>query len=526
MIKILFLAPNPSDTARLGLDEEYREIKNRLNREKFELDSQWAVRPREILKSVMEGKPHIVHFSGHGLETGELCVQDDEGNTQLVSPEALAALFRLTTEHVKCVVINTCYSRIQARAIAEHIPFVIGMEKAIGDKAAIEFAIGFYAALESDQSIERIEKAFEFGRVAIHIGGIPAEHLTPVLILGDPRNRFRAEVEQLRTQLQKSGSTSAIIFRQALLERGRRMGLSAGEAESVTEEVLAIIKLFQARLEKYKKTFTDALRDEFPLEEGTQEALKFLQEELGLRDEDVSLIEKEILDDGRWRKPEAFFDRGVIQFTLGEYEKALKYFTQAIELRPRYSGAFLERGATQAKLKDFKASIADLNSAIEINSNWDSRSIGSAYFERGFSYYDLALQENHTENMEAAIKDWSESIRLRPNSSPTYYNRALAYVALDKNEEAIQDYTTAIQVNSEWGTITIAHAYHRRAIAYRAINDFSAANEDLRQIAELNRENPDLRQQHPNLSAVLDLAEIYFGEQTDLVDNKPVMEQL
>jgi tetratricopeptide (TPR) repeat protein len=526
MIKILFLAPNPSDTARLGLDEEYREIKNRLNREKFELDSQWAVRPREILKSVMDVKPHIVHFSGHGLETGELCVQDDDGNTQLVSPEALAALFRLTTEHVKCVVINTCYSRIQARAIAEHIPFVVGMETAIGDKAAIEFAIGFYSALESDQSIERIEKAFELGRVSIHIGGIPAEHLTPVLILGDPRNRFRAEVEQLKTQLQKSGSTSAIIFRQALLQKGRRMGLSVSEAESVTEEVLAIIKLFQAQLENYKKTFTDALRDEFPLEDGTLEALKYLQQELGLRDEDVSPIEKEILNEGRWKRPEAFFDRGVIQFTLGEYQKALKYLTQAIELRPTYSGAYLERGATHAKLGDFKSSIADQNSAIEINSNWEDRNISSAYFERGFSYYDLALQENHTENMRAAIEDWSESIRLRPNSSPTYYNRALAYVALDENEEAIQDYTKSIQVNRDWGTISIAHAYQRRAIAYRALNNFSAANDDLRQIAELNKANPDLRIQHPNLGAILDLAETYFGGQTDSVDNNPVMEQI
>jgi len=526
MIKILFLAPNPSDTARLGLDEEYREIKNRLNRERFDLDSQWAVRPGEIIKSVMEVKPHIVHFAGHGLETGELCVQDDEGNTVLLRPKALADLFELTIEHVKCVVINTCYSQIQAKAIAEHIPFVVGMENAIGDKAAIEFAIGFYTALESDQSIENIERAVKLGRVAVQMSGIPKEHLTPVLILGDVRNRFRAEVLILGTQLQYS-STSAIIYREALLERGRQMGLLVSEAKSIIEEVIEIFDIYQKRLKNYKERFEDAVRDEFPLEAGTQQALKFLQQELELRDEDVSLIEKEILNEGRWKTPEAFFDRGAIQFALGEYQKALKYLTQAIELRPEYSGAFMERGATQAKLGDFKASIADYDSAIKINSNWENRSMSTAYIERGRSYYNLALkEEDRTDNMNAAIQDWSESIRLRPNSSLTYYNRALAYTALDENEKAIQDYTTAIQVNSEWGSITIAHAYQRREIAYRAISDFSAANEDLRLIAELNKANPDLRIQHPNLRAILDFAETRFGEQTDLVDNKPVMEQI
>jgi hypothetical protein len=33
---------------------------------------------------------------------------------------------------------------VQAEAIVKHIPYVIGMSKAIGDKAAIEFAVGFY----------------------------------------------------------------------------------------------------------------------------------------------------------------------------------------------------------------------------------------------------------------------------------------------------------------------------------------------------------------------------------------------
>jgi hypothetical protein len=75
------------------------------------------------------------------------------------------------------VVLNACYSEQQAEAIAKHIDYVVGMKKAIGDEAAIKFAVGFYDALGAGMNYEI---AFDFGRNAIDLRGIP-EHLTPVL---------------------------------------------------------------------------------------------------------------------------------------------------------------------------------------------------------------------------------------------------------------------------------------------------------------------------------------------------------
>jgi len=74
--------------------------------------------------------------------------------------------------------LNGCYSKAQANEIAKHIPYVIGMNQAIGDKAAIAFAVGFYDALGAGRSIEF---AYNFGCTAIQLEGI-AEHLTPVLL--------------------------------------------------------------------------------------------------------------------------------------------------------------------------------------------------------------------------------------------------------------------------------------------------------------------------------------------------------
>ena len=181
-IKILFLASDPSDVTRLRLGQELRDIRERLQlakeRDRFVLESRESVRPGDITQAMFDIEPQIVHFSGHATDKGELCFENLLGKVQSVQPDALAALFELVADQVNCVVLNACYSEVQAKAIAQHIPFVIGMNKAIGDQAAIAFAVGFYKALGANKTVEQ---AYKFGCVEIRLQGIP-EHLTPVLL--------------------------------------------------------------------------------------------------------------------------------------------------------------------------------------------------------------------------------------------------------------------------------------------------------------------------------------------------------
>ncbi len=118
-----------------------------------------------------------VHFSGHGSGDDGLALEDEAGKLKLVDTEALAGLFELFSTSIECIVLNACYSEIQAEAIVKHIPYVIGMNKVIGDKAAIKFAAGFYNALGAGESIEF---AYKLGCNVIQLHGI-SEHLTPVL---------------------------------------------------------------------------------------------------------------------------------------------------------------------------------------------------------------------------------------------------------------------------------------------------------------------------------------------------------
>jgi hypothetical protein len=111
-IKILFLAADPSDSARLRLLQELRDIREKLRlsreRDSFLLESRESVRPKDISQAIFDVEPHIVHFAGHGTSTGELCFEDILGKTQPVQPDALASLFELVAEQVSCVVLNAC----------------------------------------------------------------------------------------------------------------------------------------------------------------------------------------------------------------------------------------------------------------------------------------------------------------------------------------------------------------------------------------------------------------------------------
>lgn len=179
---VLFLNADPTDASRLRLGEELREIQEKLQlaklREQFELHQRMSVRPADISQALLDLQPQIVHFSGHGMATGVLCFENQIGKTHSIQPEALAALFEQFASQVKCVVLNACYSEIQANAIAKHIDCVIGMNKSIGDRASIAFSVGFYQALGAGRTIE---EAYRLGCVQIQLQGI-SEHLTPILI--------------------------------------------------------------------------------------------------------------------------------------------------------------------------------------------------------------------------------------------------------------------------------------------------------------------------------------------------------
>lgn len=185
-VTVLMLQANPVDTAPIRLDEESRRIDQAIyaatHRDMVRLRTAAATRIADLHQALLRHAPGIVHFSGHGSATGSILLCDEAGLAVPVPPAALTDLFKIMNPAVGCVVLNACYTRAQGRAIAAHVPCVVGMRRAVEDRAAILFAEAFYRTLAFGRPVRQ---AFDFGVSALKLNGIRGQESVPVL-LADP----------------------------------------------------------------------------------------------------------------------------------------------------------------------------------------------------------------------------------------------------------------------------------------------------------------------------------------------------
>jgi esterase/lipase superfamily enzyme len=171
---VLLLAANPIDTDLLQLEEEANLIRQRLQEgekgKSFVVNVERAVRVEDLSKYLLQYEPLIIHFSGHGSPDGEIILNNDRGQAQAVSPEALAELLAIVRGRLECVILNACFSLEKADALADQVSCVVGMDAEIDDESAIRFAAGFYRGLGFGKGYYT---AFELGRSEIKLLKLP-----------------------------------------------------------------------------------------------------------------------------------------------------------------------------------------------------------------------------------------------------------------------------------------------------------------------------------------------------------------
>lgn len=453
-LKILFLASEPTDAGKLRLGAELQKVRDLLSKnDYFEIEDRQAVKPEDVQQTILNYKPNIVHFSGHGQDSGEICFEDEQGKSKVIPPDVLADLFNLVKDHVKCVLVNTCYSDKQAKAIAKYIPIVIGTKKEISDAAAISFSMGFYTALASnvDISQKNLKEAFGSGLIAIKFKNLP-EELTPIIIEGSPEVRFASEVDTAFIPISKPKGLAFQALLKGLTLTGRKMGVSDDVVLSVLESKINKLKLHNDAVVEYENYLKDILRDEYPLSDASLAALQQLQYGLDLSHEDVLAIKNKVLSNPNLNSPEKWYDRGRGQSDLGNHERAIDYYTNAIEKDSDYSGAYFERGYSHERIQEFDLAVEDFTKAINFNNKWElSSNLSSAYYSRGHAYFSMKSDDEvkTKEFMTLALQDWSKSIELNPNEPNAYHNRGLVYEYFNDMAKAITEFKKAFDMSND-----------------------------------------------------------------------------
>ena len=165
----------------------------------------------------------------------------------------------------------------------------------------------------------------------------------------------------------------------------------------------------------------------------------------------------------------AYTNRGVLYGYKGEYNLAIKDFNMAIELNPNNFFAYNNRGNAYDKIEDSDRAIEDFNKAIKLKSDYVK-----AYNNRGNVYV-----KKHC--FEQAIEDFNAAISLEPNYASSYINRGRIHGRRGKISEAIDDFSKVIELNPNY-----AGAYYDRGVTYAMKGDFDHAIMDYTKAIQLN----------------------------------------
>ncbi|MBE9124643.1 MULTISPECIES: J domain-containing protein [unclassified Coleofasciculus] len=125
-----------------------------------------------------------------------------------------------------------------------------------------------------------------------------------------------------------------------------------------------------------------------------------------------------------------------------EYQAAIENCNRAIELNPDFVEAYVERGVSRYKLGNARGALQDCNQALRIDPNY-----ARAYYYQGRARYRLGYTQ-------AAIEAYTQAIAQAPDRARVYYYRGLANKDLKDNEQAVEDLQQAAELFNEQGDRT------------------------------------------------------------------------
>jgi len=182
-----------------------------------------------------------------------------------------------------------------------------------------------------------------------------------------------------------------------------------------------------------------------------------------------------------------FIQQGWEQVEKGNYEQAIRYFTEAIDLNPKDAESYYSRGTAYSHKGQYDQAISDYTKVLEINPR-DAK----AYFKRGIAYYKKSQYDQ-------VISDFSKALEINPMDAEAYYNRGITYCRKGQQDQAISDFKKAFEIDPNNPRYLVTYVDHE--IAYfedkgqydQAISGYTKALETNPRDAKIyiNRERAD-----------------------------------
>jgi tetratricopeptide (TPR) repeat protein len=221
----------------------------------------------------------------------------------------------------------------------------------------------------------------------------------------------------------------------------------------------------QAAFEVYEKAIAEAESD-------SQAHRKYAEayDARGDAHAEMGNFERAIQDYGEALKlkPEdasPLLERGLAYEQTGDHNRALRDFDEALKLNPKNDIAFYYRSIVHAKKGNNDRAIQDLDEAIQLDPSSYEK-----FLARGNSYYAKG-------DFDRAIADYDQAIKLNPKNDIAFYYRGIVHAKKGNNDRAIQDLDEAIELDprSDGKFLWRGYSYDAKGDFDRAMADYDHA---------------------------------------------------
>ncbi len=194
------------------------------------------------------------------------------------------------------------------------------------------------------------------------------------------------------------------------------------------------VEYFDEAMQRLRDRYLNVARDAVlhPASPSAQRAAK---------DEQVAAVEAPAVTEKELTAQE-WFERGL---NAADPDEKLRFYSEAIRLKPDYAEAFNNRGIARYAKGDLEGALQDYSEAIRLKPDY-----AIAFNNRGAARFA-------TGDFETALQDYNEAIRLKPDYADAFHNRGLARRAKGDLEGALQDYDQAIRLKPDY-----AEAFNNR----------------------------------------------------------------
>jgi tetratricopeptide (TPR) repeat protein len=224
---------------------------------------------------------------------------------------------------------------------------------------------------------------------------------------------------------------------------------------------------------------------------------------------------------------------GIRFLWIEDYEKALRYFLEAIKRNPDYGEAYFQIGYCNSKLGRYPEAIESYRQAIGIKQgdfgSYNNLCVAYNHLGRyseavvscqkaiqlkpdfGEAYNNLAWSLNKLGRCQEAIEASKEAIRIKPDFAMAHYNLGNSLSVLGNYPEAIKSYKEAIRIQFDY-----AESHLNLGAAYFRMGRYQEAIESYKQAVRINF---GLAEAHLNLG----MAYLGLGDRGSALDEYKIL---